>query len=369
MSADFVLCFTADFLNRASASAYPALLPGMSGTWLDPESNASIAWSVGAAPQFQFDGAEGTQSFALHFPLVVSASEGSGQPVKASADVTAICSASIGAGKLLCDVLDLEIRTGDPVLQAVLQAKKLDIVTCLNPFLALVSIDLGMVEGVHYAGYALQIGNRCLVAAAGLQMPVLAPSLAAPSTDFELLMSEALVQAFLAANWWATVGKAYDDEPATIYLNAYESSLDEGVLSLTLHMSGSVDKASAKWSVAVDPAVLQSSCIANGRAILIARTAMPSPGVKVKPANWHARGVDVASPLFLGQLTKAVEAELSGDVLFVLAGALDSRPLVLLPVLNGSDQGVPVTVTPCDLVVQGQGKQLVVSGHANVTAG
>jgi hypothetical protein len=368
MSADFILSFSAAFMNRASQSIFPAIQPKMSRSGTIPSMHLTVAWGVTAPPQFPFTGAGGGQMFTLTMPLAVTTTPDGGQPQQGTSDVVASCRAIVvAAGRVQFSVVDLTFTSTDPFLQAVLNAKKADITAQVNDFVSAIAIDLAIVEGVNFAGYALQIGQGQGAAAGGLQMPVAIPSTPALSTDFAAYISQSLVQYIVQTTFWAQVPKNYSASGADVHLNGYEAGLSNGQLWLNLHLSGTYSSAGADWDINIGTVNVVLNVAVEGRNLVIRGGNVSRPDVSLHPSNWLAWVYTIGGGIVTAIITAILNNVIGGTIQDNIRGSLN-RTLLEVPVLSGAIEGVNVTLTPRDLTVSGQGSQLVLTGNADVTA-
>jgi hypothetical protein len=367
--ADFLLAFSADFLNRASKSIFPTLQPKLSRSESVPEMHLKVAWKVTAPPQFQLTGSGGGQMFILTMPLDITTTPDGGQPAQATSDVNASCRAEIVAGgKLRFTVADLSFTANDPFLQAVLTAKKGDIAAQVNGLISAIQINLALINGITFAGYALQIGQGKGAAGGGLQMPVAIPSIPQLATDFAGYITEALVRQLVQTTFWNSVPKDYGASGASVHLNSYEAGLSNGQLWMNLHLSGSYSSAGADWDINIGTVnVTLNIAIANGRDVVIQGGNVSRPGVSLHPSNWLAWIYTIGGSIVTSIITAILNDVIAGKIQSSINDNLH-RTLLTVPVLSGGVEGVTITVAPKDLRIVGQGNQLVLSGNADVTA-
>lgn len=368
MPADFLLSFSAAFMNRASHSIFPTLQPRMNRSETVPEMHLSVAWSVSSPPQFQFTGAGGGQMFTLTMPLDVTITPDGGQPQQGTSEVLASCRAIVVAdGQVQFSVVDLSFTATDPFLQAVLTAKKADIAAQVNEFVSAISISLSIVDGVTFAGYALQIGQGQGAAGGGLQMPVTIPSTPPLSTDFAAYISETLVQYVVQTQFWATVPKSYSASGADVHLNGYEAGLSNGQLWMNLHLSGTYSSAGAEWDIAIGTVHVTLSIQVSGNDLVIRGGQVSRPDVSLQPSNWLAWVYTIGGGLVTAIITAILNDVIGGKIQDNISTNLD-RTLLTVPSLSGGVAGVTVSIRPKDLSVSGQGNRLVLTGNADVTA-
>ncbi|MFN3945399.1 MAG: hypothetical protein ACK4K7_10760 [Allosphingosinicella sp.] len=368
MSADFILSFSAAFLNRASQSVFPAIQPKMSRSGTIPSMQLTVSWGVSAPPQFQFTGAGGGQMFTLTMPLDVTTTPDGGPSQQGTSDVVASCRAIVvAAGSVQFSVADISFTSADPFLQAVLNAKKADITAQVNDFVSTLAIQLNVIDGVHFAGYALQIGQGQGAAAGGLQMPVTIPPTPGLSTDFAAYISQPLLQYIVQTTFWAQVPKDYSASGADVHLNGYEAGLANGQLWLNLHLSGTYSSAGADWDIDIGTVNVNLNIAVDGRSLVIRGGDVSRPSVSLNPSNWLAWVYTIGGGIVTAIITAILNDVIGGKIQDSIRGNLN-RTLMDVPVLNGAFEGVNITLTPRDLAVAGQGSQLVLTGNADVTA-
>jgi hypothetical protein len=369
MSADFILSFSNAFLDRASQSVFPTIQPRLSRSERVSNLNLTIAWTVPKAPQFQLTGGGGGQMFTLTMPLAISITPDNGSKQTAESQAIASCRATItGNGAVHFGLVDLSFSATDPFVQAALNAKKTDIASQVNGFVSAIAINLAIVNGVTFAGYAFAIETGQAAAAGGLTMPVLVPPTPALTTDFAVEIGEPLVQYIVATQFWNTVDKTYSTSGATVHLNSYSARLFNGQVILQLHLSGDFSIGDAHWDISIDTVTATLNlAVGADNTLRITGGSVSRPGVSLKPANVWAWLATIAASV-LGAVTTAILNEvISGKVQDAINGKL-ARPLFQVPVLGGSIEGISVSITPVDLAVRGVGNQLFLSGNGQVSA-
>ncbi|MGA8133077.1 hypothetical protein EXW72_04450 [Pseudomonas sp. BCA14] len=370
MSTDFIAGLSQSLLNNASESIFPTVGPKLGDTTSIPEINASLTWSVSAPPKFALAASGSGQTFLVSMPVDLTVTVTGQDPTSSTVGANASARATInGNGVVRLSVTDISFVTNDPFVLGVLNAKKSDIASKVDSLISAISIPLGPINGITFAGYALLIEGGNAYAAGGLSSPV-AISQKQPPADggFNLVLTEPLIQQVVANLWWSTVQKTYSASGAVVHLNSYSASVNNGNLTLTLNLSGEYSLGPADWDISISPVTATLQVVVDAqRNIRISGGNVSRPSVSITPSNfwaWMATlGGGVISAITLAILNDVVE----GQIQETIQGQL-TQSLLQIPDLSGNFEGITLKVSPQNLNITGVGNQILLTGTASVTA-
>lgn len=365
MSTDFIGSTSQALLNSVSQSIFPNIKSKLGGTsHLTQPASLTVTWAVQTAPVFDLSG--NGPGFRVNLSLSLTITPDGGKPDTVYPDATASAKASIsGSGTLSFFVTDLTFSTQDSFVKAVLDAKKNDIAETVNGLLSSLTIPLGPINGITLAGYAAGVSSGVAYAAGGLSTPVSINQHLNVGSGFSIALSEALMQQAVKTLWWDKVDKTFSPgSGVTVHLNGYSASVSNGSLNLRLNLSGTYELGPATWDIDIDTVTATLSLSVDAeRNIKITGGNVSRPSVNISPANFWAYVASIGASI-IGEIVVLILDKVVGGAIQSSINSNLNQTLFTVPVLNGTFDGVNLTVTPVDLSIGGSGSQIVLSGTA-----
>lgn len=369
MSADFIGRLGPELLNNASRSIFPTIKPKLGDTTYVPELHLTVTWGASSPPTFDLNTGDPDQTFAVHMPVDLTIQPDGGKASTGTVDVAAKARATIdGNGVLHFSITDLSFATVDPLLLAVLNAKKHDIADKINALISAIAVPLGPIQGITFAGYAILIDGNAY-AAGGLSAPVRIDRTPVIIGDaFNVLFSQALIQRVVDVLWWSTVEKTYSASGATVHLNGYNATVHDGQVVLNLYLSGDYSAGPATWDIDISPVTAVMRVVVDAQNnVRIDGGTVSRPSVDIKPSNFWAWMATLGAPVIMAITTAIIENVVEGKIQSSIQAQLN-QTLLQIPELTGDFEGVTIKVVPQGLAISGQGNQITLSGTAAVSA-
>lgn len=373
MSDDFLCGLSQDLLNQISSSIYPSIASKLvvSGTITQPTA-ASLTWSVTQAPTFDLGSGIG-QTFEIGIVGSLAITPQSGSPTSEPLGATVTCTVQIsGSGGLGFNVNDLTFNSQDPFVKAFADAKKQDAINLIESLLETVQIPLGPVEGVTFNGYAAEVRNGVLYAAASVSGNAsVDQDLDVSQGGLALSLSSPLLQMVVANVWWPNTPKTfYPNSDITINLNGYQFIATDSQIGLALSLNGSmsIDEwlGDADWDIDISTVnVMIGITIDANRNVNIAGGSVSTPDVSLDPSNFLATITSIFTAGIVNLIiSQVIQNQIPGSIAQHLSGTIFT-----IPILTESFQGINFSFTPTNLVLQIAGDQVNVTGGVIASAG
>lgn len=365
MSDDFLAGVSQEQLNQLSTEIFPSIREKLTQTSTIGDFGVTLTWAVTSPPSFvlsQFS----TNQFEV--VVLVCFKINTPQEEQAPENITARgrCEVTIsGEGRLGILLSDLSLEVSDLFTKQILNSKKPEIIAVLDQYLSAIEIPLGPVEGVTFLGYATQVRNGVLYAAASVSGDATIDRELTIGSGFGISISNALMQIVVLNTWWAGTPKSFrPHKDVTIHLNSYSFEVANGQLTLYLRMSGEVKIdtgifGTARWSLSISTVVVNIEVgFDDDLNVVLSGGSVSRPDISADAKNLAAKITKMIVPM--GTITASlVEEKIPGSIRDHLSGTVYT-----VPVLSEAYEGVAFTVTPCDLSLDVDGSLINVYGSA-----
>jgi len=371
MSDDFLAGLGQAQLNQISTAIYPSIASKLtiSGDITQPVA-ASLTWNVTQPPTFDL-GSGVSQNFNVNIVGTLSITPQQGSSSSEPLGATAVCSVQIGGnGVLGFNVNDLTFTSQDVYVKAFADAKKQAAINLVESLLETVQIPLGPVEGITFNGYAAEVRNGVLYAAASISGNASVDQDLNVGNGLAIAMSNALMQMVVANVWWPNAPKTFrPNDDITINLNSYSFSVANSQMNIVLSLSGSmsIDEwlGDADWDIDISPVVAQINIsIDANRNVNLAGGSVSTPDVSINPDNFLATVTSIFTAGLVNLIiSQVIQNQIPGSIAQHLSGSIFQ-----IPILTESFQGINFRFIPTNLALQVNGDQVNITGSIAASA-